>query len=411
MQTSIHPDLADLPIVREADGILRSCVHCGFCTAVCPTYKLLGDELDGPRGRIYLIKNLLEDNAIDDKSVVHLDRCLTCRSCETSCPSGVAYGRLIDIGRELIVGRSRRPMPFRVMSFLLRLVVPRRKLFGPLLTIGQFFRPLMPNLIAKQVPVRQKKLVRTSIEVGASARKVLLLQGCVQRAATPNTNIALEQLLAIKGIAVETIEDEGCCGALDFHLSAHDKGLQRMRDLIDHLYTRLDKIDSIVSSASGCGVTIKEYPLYLAEDPDYAEKAKMVVEKVVDVSELLGQLEFTCDPVRAAVHTPCSLQHGQSINGAIESILEKAGISIVKSRDAHLCCGSAGTYSILQPKLAARLLFDKLIALEKDSPEVIVTANIGCQLHLQSGSKVPVLHWVELLQQQASPRYQNTVKV
>jgi glycolate oxidase iron-sulfur subunit len=400
MQTSIHPELSSLPIVKEANGILRSCVHCGFCTAVCPTYQLLGDELDGPRGRIYLIKNLLEENAIDSRSVAHLDRCLTCRACETACPSGVAYGRLIDIGRELIVDRTRRPLLSQAMSFLLRLVVPRRILFSPLLRIGQFLSPVMPNLIARQIPPKQKKLVTTAIEVNAPTKKVILLQGCVQQAATPNTNASLEQLLATKGIAVETLKDEGCCGALDFHLSAHSTGLQRMRDLIDLLYPRLDNIDAIVSSASGCGVTIKEYPQYLADDSEYAEKAVALRDKTVDVSELLAPLEFSCDPVRAAVHTPCSLQHGQSINGLIESILKDAGITIVKSSEAHLCCGSAGTYSIMQPKLSAQLLNRKLNALQKGSPEVIVTANIGCQLHLQSESEVPVMHWVELLLQQ-----------
>lgn len=400
MQTSIHPELSALPIVKEANAILRSCVHCGFCNAVCPTYQLLGDELDGPRGRIYLVKNLLEENAIDSRSVAHLDRCLTCRACETSCPSGVAYGRLIDIGRELIVGRFSRPLSSQLMSFLLRLVVPRRGLFGPLLRIGQFLSPVMPNLIARQIPPKQEKLVATAIEVSAPTIKVILLKGCVQQAATPNTNAALKQLLATKGIAVEMLKGEGCCGALDFHLSAHAKGLQRMRDLIDQLYPRLDNIDAIVSSASGCGVTIKEYPLYLAQDPEYAEKAAAVREKTVDVSELLAPLEFTCGPVRAAVHTPCSLQHGQSINGAIEGILKNAGITIVKSRESHLCCGSAGTYSIMQPKLSAQLLTRKLNVLQKGSPEVIVTANIGCQLYLQSESKVPVMHWVELLLQQ-----------
>jgi len=401
VQTSIHPDLASLPMVKEADAILRSCVHCGFCNAVCPTYQLLGDELDGPRGRIYLIKNLLEDNAIDSKSVSHLDRCLTCRSCETSCPSGVAYGRLLDIGRELIVDRSSRPLFFQLMSFLLRLVVPRKYLFAPLLALGQFFRPVLPHVVARKIPRKQERLLVTDVGISAPVKKVILLKGCVQQAATPNTNAALEQLLAINGIAVETIADEGCCGALDFHLSAHAKGLQRMRDLIDHLYMRLNKIDFIVSSASGCGVTIKEYPLYLAEDLEYAAKAAAIREKTVDVSELLAPLEFSCKPLSVAVHTPCSLQHGQAINGAIESILEKAGMTIVKCRESHLCCGSAGTYSILQPKLSAQLLTRKLSALEKNIPEVIVTANIGCQLYLQSESKVPVLHWVELLQKQS----------
>lgn len=402
MQTRIHPDLAGLPQVKVAESILRACVHCGFCTATCPTYQLTGDELDGPRGRIYLVKNLLEDNAIDDKAVVHLDRCLTCRSCETTCPSGVQYGRLLDIGRDLIVTRSTRPAGKRLLSALLRWIVPRRYLFEPLLRAGQLFRPVLPRTMAKKIPQRKSRLQSGSLEVKSPHKTALLLQGCVQRSATPNVNVALAQLLADKNVAVTTLAGEGCCGGLDFHMSAHEKGLQRMRKLIDSLHARQSEIDYIVSSASGCGVTIKEYPLYLADDPDYVEKARSVVEKVVDVTELLGQFEFSCTPIRAAVHTPCTLQHGQRINGDIEDILRRADISIVPSREAHLCCGSAGTYSVMQADMSRQLLDRKLTALQENSPEVIVTANIGCQLQLQSGAGVPVMHWVELLQQQNS---------
>lgn len=398
MQTEIHPDLIKLPQVKEADGILRSCVHCGFCTATCPTYQLLGDELDGPRGRIYLIKNLLEENTIDQRAVVHLDRCLTCRACETSCPSGVQYGRLLDIGRELIVTRSKRPLFKSLMSVLLRWVVPRRYLLLPLLRLGQLFRPVLPGAIANKIPQKQKHQPLFPRKTEFPNQRVLLLQGCVQRAATPGVNTALEQLLAARNVAVTTLPGEGCCGAVDYHLSAHDKGLMRMRELIDRLYGQLQQIDYIVSSASGCGVTIKEYPMYLCEDSEYAVKAKSVIEKVVDVSELLGQFEFSCTPVRVAVHTPCTLQHGQGINGEIERILERAGVTIVKSSESHLCCGSAGTYSLMQPDLSRRLLTRKLAVLQENSPQVIVTANIGCQLHLQNGANVPVMHWVELLQ-------------
>ena len=400
MQTRIHPDLAALPKVQEAESILRSCVHCGFCTATCPTYQLLSDELDSPRGRIYLLKNLLEENAIDDKAVVHLDRCLTCRACETSCPSGVKYSRLLEIGKELIAKKSARPVSKQVQSALLRLVVPRSYLFTPLLRTGQFLSPVLPAVLANKIPVKQKPLPIPDRKIEHARKKVLLLKGCVQRAATPNVNVALEQLLATQKVAVTSLKAEGCCGAVDYHLSAHGQGLQRMRDLIDKLHIQLEKVDYIVSSASGCGVTIKEYPLYLSEDPEYARKAAQVVEKVVDVSELLMQFEFKCSPVRAAVHTPCTLQHGQGINGEIENILQRAGITIVKSRESHLCCGSAGTYSIMQPDLSQRLKTRKLAVLQEHSPQVIVTANIGCQLHLQTGANVPVKHWVELLQQQ-----------
>ena len=400
MQTNIHPALINLPMVKEADAILRSCVHCGFCNATCPTYQLLGDELDGPRGRIYLIKNLLEDNAIDARSVVHLDRCLTCRACETTCPSGVEYGRLLDIGRELIVTRSTRPVLDRLLSFLLRLIIPRGFLFRPLLKIGQILAPVMPRVVARKIPPKQKPLPRVTGKLQSPRMRVLLLQGCVQRAATPNVIGALEQLLNDKGVATVTIRDEGCCGALDYHLSAHKDGRRHMRNLVDRLYDRLSDLDYIVSSASGCGVTIKEYPVLLAKDAEYASRSRQIVEKLVDVSELLGKFEFSCAPVRVSVHTPCTLQHGQSIDGEIERILEHSGMTVLNSRDSHLCCGSAGTYSILQPDLSNQLLAGKLSALEENSPEVIVTANIGCQLHLQSGSGVPVMHWVELLHQQ-----------
>jgi len=400
MQTRIHPDLIALPKVQEAESILRSCVHCGFCTATCPTYQLLGDELDGPRGRIYLLKNLLEENAIDDRVIVHLDRCLTCRACETSCPSGVKYSRLLEIGKELIAARSTRPASKRIQSSLLRWVVPRNYLFTPLLKTGQFFRPVLPGVLADKIPARQKPLPISNRKMERLQKNVLLLKGCVQRAATPNVNVALEQLLATQNLAVTHLPNEGCCGAVDYHMSAHEKGLQRMRDLIDKLHEQLEKVEYIVSSASGCGVTIKEYPLCLSEDPEYARKAAQVVEKVVDVSELLWQFEFKCSPIRAAVHTPCTLQHGQGINGEIESILERAGITIVKSRESHLCCGSAGTYSIMQPDISRRLQLRKLEVLQENSPQVIVTANIGCQLHLQAEASVPVMHWVELLQQQ-----------
>ncbi len=400
MQTRIHPDIKGLPRVQEAESILRSCVHCGFCTATCPTYQLLGDELDGPRGRIYLIKNLLEENAIDDRAVVHLDRCLTCRACETSCPSGVKYSRLLEIGKDLIATKTKRPASKQMLSTLLRWVIPRDYLFTPMLRTGQFFRPVLPGVLADKIPARQKPLPISKRKMERPQKNVLLLKGCVQRAATPNVNVALEQLLATQNIAVTSLPNEGCCGAVDYHMSAHDRGLQRMRDLIDKLHDQLEKVDYIVSSASGCGVTIKEYPLYLSEDPDYARKAEQVVEKVVDVSELMGQFEFLCTPIQVAVHTPCTLQHGQRINGEIESILERAGITIVKSRESHLCCGSAGTYSIMQPEISRRLQLRKLEVLQENSPQVIVTANIGCQLHLQAEASVPVMHWVELLQQQ-----------
>lgn len=397
MQTKIHPDLIGLAQVQEADDILRSCVHCGFCTATCPTYQLLGDELDGPRGRIYLVKDLLETNVIESPAATHLDRCLTCRSCETTCPSGVRYGRLLDIARGLMVSRVRRPFITSLASFLLRMVVPHPSIFGRLLQVGRWFRPILPAKLASKIPIPQQVI---PVKVGTHDRKVIILQGCVQRAATPNVNSALEMLLDEQCISVEYIEREGCCGSLDYHLSAHEQGMNRMRRLIDELYPRLSSVEAIVSSASGCGVTIKEYPDILAYDSEYVDKARQVGDKVLDVSELMADMSFQCRPIRAAVHTPCSLQHGQKVNGVIEDILIRSGIEIVPSQEGHLCCGSAGTYSVLQPRLAEELKEDKLNALQKGDPQVLVTGNIGCQLHLQTGTEVPVMHWAELLLQQ-----------
>ena len=398
MQTNIHPELVGKGRITEAEEILRSCVHCGFCTATCPTYQLLGDELDGPRGRIYLIKNLLETNSIDDQSVTHLDRCLTCRSCETTCPSGVKYGRLLDIARGLMVTRVRRPWRKETLSRLLRWTTPNARVFGALLRLGQLFRPILPAVIASKIPLKQPS-VRRDISSTAQANKtVILLQGCVQRAATPGVNEAIEDLLQVSGYAVRYLTDEGCCGGLDYHLSDHETGVLRMQALVDKLYPELDSIEAIVSSASGCGVTIKEYPEIL--DGQYADRAAAIVDKVVDISELLGSEHFSCRSVRVAVHTPCTLQHGQQIDGVIEGILGRAGCEIVPTNEGYLCCGSAGTYSVLQPTLAKRLRDRKLSSLLREEPEVIVTANIGCQLHLQSGTGTQVMHWAELLARQ-----------
>ncbi|MBO6658096.1 MAG: glycolate oxidase subunit GlcF [Pseudomonadales bacterium] len=393
MKTEIHPKLIDLPLVQEADAILRKCVHCGFCTATCPTYQLLGDELDGPRGRIYLIKNLLEDNDIDDGSVQHLDRCLTCRSCETTCPSGVEYGRLLDIGKQFAAERSSAPMMRRVVSSLLRFVVPRKVLFKPLLAFGQLFRPLMPRFLKDHVPAKQS--IRHSVTATPDAR-VLLLSGCVQSSATPNVVASLQRIIESTGGASDLV-NEGCCGALDYHLAAHDKGIARMRQVIDLLYPRLDEIDTIVSSATGCGVTIAEYPDILKYDADYAEKAKAVAEKLKDPVELLESLELDLSSKNVAVHTPCSMQHGLDLNGRMETLLQKWGFTIEGHKEGHLCCGSAGTYSILQPELSTSLRDRKVKNLGAGNPSVIVTANVGCQLHLQSGTETPVMHWLELV--------------
>ena len=397
MQTNIHPQLARRADIIEADEILRSCVHCGFCTATCPTYQLSSDELDGPRGRIYLIKNLLEDNAIEADSVVHLDRCLTCRACETTCPSGVRYGRLLDIGKGLIAEKQVSSSWLRRLLIpLLRLVVPQPRLFRPLLQMGNLLRPLLPGVIRRHVPVLVNKSYVLPAIV-ASAPRVLVLQGCVQKAATPQVNQALAVLLAQQGVAVEFLPEESCCGSLDYHLAAHAAARRRMRRLIDQLYPRLSEVQAVVSTASGCGVTLKEYTEIFADDPIYLAKAHQLHAKLRDVSELLASFTFSCLPGRVAFHSPCTLQHGQKINGVVEDILRRAGFELCAVQDAHLCCGSAGTYSLLQADISQTLLANKVTRLQAEQPDVIATANIGCQLHLQSGAAVPVVHWVELL--------------
>ena len=396
MQTNIHPDLIALPKVQEADAILRKCVHCGFCTATCPTYQLLGDELDGPRGRIYLIKNLLEENTISDDSIVHLDRCLTCRACETTCPSGVEYGRLLDIGREFVQDHANRSLRSRLLTFGLRLVVPRPFLFAALLKLGQFVRPLLPAFIQSHVPIKMPVLHQVEPVIGAN---VVLLSGCVQSAATPNVVASLLKVLHHQGMDAEVFH-EGCCGALDYHLSAHEAGMQRMKAVIDQLYPRIDHIDYIVSSATGCGVTIRDYPEILQYDAEYRDKASAIVDKLVDPIEIVSGEAIEVTTARVAVHTPCSMQHGLGLTGAVEKLLGDIGFDITPHREGHLCCGSAGTYSVLQPELSQQLKARKLNVLGEGKPDVIVTANVGCQLHLKEGANVPVMHWLELLAEQ-----------
>ena len=396
MQTNIHPDLISLPKVQEADAILRKCVHCGFCTATCPTYQLLGDELDGPRGRIYLIKNFLEDSIISDNSIAHLDRCLTCRACETTCPSGVEYGRLLDIGREFVKEHANRPLRSRLLTFALRLVVPRPVLFAPLLKLGQFLRPILPGFLQPHVPIKMPVLHQVEHVTGAN---VVLLSGCVQSAATPNVVASLLKVLRHQGTDAEVLQ-EGCCGALDYHLSAHEAGMRKMKALIDQLYPRIDQIDYIVSSATGCGVTIRDYPEILQYDAEYSDKARAIADKLVDPIEIVSEEAIEVTPTRVAVHTPCSMQHGLGLTGAVEKLLGDMGFDIAPHKEGHLCCGSAGTFSILQPELSQQLKARKLKVLGEGKPDVIVTANVGCQLQLKEGANVPVMHWIELLAEQ-----------
>jgi glycolate oxidase iron-sulfur subunit len=415
MQTKLADFIKDTPEGREADAILRKCVHCGFCTATCPTYQLLGDELDGPRGRIYLIKGMLEGGAVTARTQLHLDRCLTCRACETTCPSGVEYGRLVDIGRKLVEERVPRPWAQRLLRRVLSAVLPRTWLFASLLKLGRWMRPVLPVALQGKIPA-------TVPEAGAwpdarHQRRMLVLAGCVQPALGPDINAACARVLDRLGISLIEAAGAGCCGAVRFHLNTQQDGLDDMRALIDAWWPFVEAtdagtgggIEAIVMSASGCGTTVKEYGHLLAHDPAYAAKATRIGALTRDISEVIAAELARLTPLLAAtkagarasklaLQLPCSLQHGQRITGLIESILIAAGFELTPVADSHLCCGSAGTYSILQPELAAKLKANKLAALHAGSPQAIVSANIGCLSHLQSGTALPLEHWIVALE-------------
>jgi glycolate oxidase iron-sulfur subunit len=398
MQTSLADFIRDTPEGREADAILRKCVHCGFCTATCPTYQLLGDDLDGPRGRIYLIKRALEGAEVTDKTRLHLDRCLTCRACETTCPSGVRYGRLADIGRAVVESRTTRSPWDRVRREALSLLLPRTALFSFFLRAGQAVRPVLPAQLRKRIPARSP--AAGDWPAPRHARKVLALAGCVQPALAPAINAAAARALDSIGLSLIEVPGAGCCGTLRFHLNKQEAGRDDMRTLIDRWwpYIERNEIEAIVMTASGCGVTVKEYGEHLAHDPAYRDKAARVSALTKDLSEVIpaGALP-RARRGRVAFQSPCSLQHGQQIRGRVEVLLQEAGYDLVPVPDGHLCCGSAGTYSILQPELSSELRDRKLAALEQGQPDVIATANIGCLAHLQPAAGVPVRHWIELL--------------
>jgi glycolate oxidase iron-sulfur subunit len=409
MQTQLADFIRGTREGREADAILRKCVHCGFCTATCPTYQLLGDELDGPRGRIYLIKQVLEGAAPTGKTRLHLDRCLTCRACETTCPSGVQYGRLLDIGRGLVEEQTRRGAWDRLRRAVLGFVLPRRGLFAFLLALGRLFRPLLPPTLREKVPARGA--APGAWPAPRHKRRMLALAGCVQPALAPSINAAAARVLDRIGISLVESEDAGCCGALRFHLGAQAAGMDDMRALMDAWWPSLERgaAECVAMTASGCGVMVEEYPLLFEGDPRYRHKAARIALLARDVAEVLGAEAPALESALAAAkrrpgaarkvafQSPCTLQHGQQIRGKVEALLEKAGYELTAVPDAHLCCGSAGTYSVLQPELSYRLRERKLAALASGGPEVIATANIGCLVHLQAGTKLPVRHWIELI--------------
>jgi len=402
MQTTIIDSILNTPEGREADAILRRCVHCGFCTATCPTYQILGDELDGPRGRIYLIKQLMEGKAVTRKTQRHLDRCLTCRSCETTCPSGVVYHRLADIGREMLEHRVRRPLGERLMRYGLRQVLPRHRLFSVLTRLGRMARPLLPAALKKKIPPKQ---VAKPWPSEHRSRRMLVLDACGQADGAPNTNAAAARVLDRLGVQLIDAPKAGCCGAVSYHLSQVDEAKGYIRNNIDAWWPEIQAgAEAIVITASGCGAMVKEYGDILKHDPAYADKARTVSKLSKDISEVLAAEDLSAlhaqsRGIKAAFHAPCTLQHGQKITGVVESILRNAGYELTAVPDAHLCCGSAGTYSILQNKLAGQLLDNKVRSLESGQPQVIATANIGCHLHLATGAHVPVKHWIELLEE------------
>ncbi|MEH6570077.1 MAG: glycolate oxidase subunit GlcF [Halioglobus sp.] len=402
MHTELHPQLATQADALQAKAIIQACVHCGFCTATCPTYQHFNDERDGPRGRIYLIKQLLETNQASEKTQLHLDRCLTCRSCETTCPSGVEYGRLLDIGRHMVEQKVSRSIMQNSIRWVLRKILPYPERFGPLLQIGQFFRPILPGALKAKVPLKQQA---RAWPANNHPRQMLALRGCAQAAATPNTNAAAANVLDRLGITLVEEPKAGCCGAVDYHLGAHEDGLNAMRKNIDAWWPAIEAgAEAIVIMASGCGVMVKEYGEKLAHDPRYAQQAARISKLACDISEVLlkedlGPLKLADHTEKTAFHCPCTLQHGMQLSGKVEQILQQVGVPLTKTKDSHLCCGSAGTYSILEAKTSAQLLDNKLNALMIENPQQIVTANVGCQLHLDTKSTVPVKHWIELLDQ------------
>ncbi|MEQ5837968.1 glycolate oxidase subunit GlcF [Paraburkholderia acidicola] len=400
MQTNFSEHAKTLPRADEAESILRSCVHCGFCNATCPTYQILGNELDGPRGRIYLIKQLLEGEPVTDKTQLHLDRCLTCRNCETTCPSGVKYHALLDIGRAELDRRVKRPASERLLRAGLRRVIPSPNAFAALLKAGRLFRPLMTTAMKQKIPGHY--IAAGLRATPRHARRVLMLEGCVQPSLAPNTNAAVSRVLDRLGISVTPVSGAGCCGAADYHLDAQEAGLNRARRNIDAWWPAMeDGVEAIVQTASGCGAFVKEYGHLLHDDPAYAAKAKRISEMTRDLVEVIAAEPLDAlrgaAAERVAFHCPCTLQHAQKLGDAVESILQRLGFDLTSVPDAHLCCGSAGTYSITQPVLAQTLRDNKLAALESGQPDVIATANIGCQIHLGSATRTSVRHWIELV--------------
>ena len=407
MQTQLADWIRDTPQGREADAILRKCVHCGFCLATCPTYNVLGDELDSPRGRIYLMKQALEGAPVTRHTQAHLDRCLTCRACETTCPSGVEYGKLVDIGRAVVAEKVARPPADRLMRAVLARVLPRPRLFGALLAMVRMVRPLLPRALARKIVPRTRP---GAWPAPRHARRMLVLGGCVQRSMAPSINAAAARLLDRLGISLIDVPQAGCCGAVPFHLDYQHESLAYVRANVDAWWPHVEAgAEAILFTASGCGTTLEDYGRLLRDDPRYADRAARIAALAKDVSEVVAAERDTlramfegAAPARLAFHSPCSLQHGLKLRGVVESILGDAGFTLTPVPDAHLCCGSAGTYSLLHPAIANRLRDDKVRALESGAPAAVATANVGCLAHIGAGTRLPIRHWVEVVESRAA---------
>ncbi|WP_018867838.1 MULTISPECIES: glycolate oxidase subunit GlcF [unclassified Thioalkalivibrio] len=411
METRLHPRFENDPAARIAEDALRACVHCGFCNATCPTYQEQGDELDGPRGRIYQIKEVLESGEANATTRTHLDRCLTCLNCMTTCPSGVDYNHLVAVGREVVERDLDRPWRERLLRGLLARALPARWPFRLALGLGRLARPALPARLKRRVPPRQAtgavpRPANGAAGPGFQHGRVLLLGGCVHDAIDARINTALRHLLARRGVEVVETGAARCCGAVEHHLAFEERTRARVRANLDAWQPVLERgVDAVVSTASGCGVLLRDYGHILADDPTYAERAARLAECVRDPVELFDAEAIRALGIRApddhppvAWHAPCTLQHGQALPGRVEPLLQAAGFNLVPVIEPHLCCGSAGTYSILQPEMAGRLRQRKLDNLEAAGPARIVTANIGCQTHMQSGTDTPVEHWLTLLE-------------
>jgi glycolate oxidase iron-sulfur subunit len=404
VQTELAEFIRNTPEGREADAILRKCVHCGFCNATCPTYQLLGDELDGPRGRIYLMKQVLEGVVPTARTRLHLDRCLTCRACESTCPSGVQYGRLADIGRGIVEEKVGRGAWGRLQRSLLSFVLPRTGLFSFFLFLGRMTKFVLPESLRNKIPPSGEPAGEWPGP--RHARRMLALAGCVQPALAPRINAAAARVLDRQGISLVEAPGAGCCGALRYHLNDQAAGRDDLRALIDAWWPMVERgeVEAIVMTASGCGSFVKEMAHHFQGEQDYREKAQRIADLTRDLSEVVQvqELRATGGPLRVAFQSPCSLQHGQQVRGKVERLLQAAGHALTPVADSHLCCGSAGTYSILQPELSAQLRERKVAALvaggPAGAPECIATANIGCLTQLQGGTHLRVVHWVELLE-------------